>query len=178
MVLLFQPTRPLRDATRPSCTWVLKTMVFQPTRPLRDATARGRRNGDYRHISTHASLAGRDEKWLVQSADGQRFQPTRPLRDATRCGCPRDFRRPYFNPRVPCGTRPFWSSRATMTLSTFQPTRPLRDATSIASRGETKWEDFNPRVPCGTRRRYANWSPSRKHFNPRVPCGTRPPRFV
>ena len=78
----FQPTRPLRGATRHRCRRT-PTTVFQPTRPLRGATpqplgcavliitisthaplagrdAAGKSIGGSSDISTHAPLAGRD----------------------------------------------------------------------------------------------------------------------
>ena len=84
IIRIFQPTRPLRGATRWSTAPKAKA-VFQPTRPLRGATAvtsgLGLTTGDFnprapcgarqmrsqngksgRIISTHAPLAGRDSK--------------------------------------------------------------------------------------------------------------------
>ena len=81
-------------------------MIFQPTRPLRGAT--NFVNSSYSHfsISTHAPLAGRDQLKALNVLDSQIsthaplagrdghysrdggidniFQPTRPLRGATR----------------------------------------------------------------------------------------------
>ena len=55
----FQPTRPLRDATQ---AYAMSEGIkkFQPTRPLRDATVIPHGDVIGRVISTHASLAGRD----------------------------------------------------------------------------------------------------------------------
>ena len=55
----FQPTRPLRDATRITSPFSYP-LRFQPTRPLRDATQQFFVGGVVLFISTHASLAGRD----------------------------------------------------------------------------------------------------------------------
>ena len=92
----FQPTRPLRDATR-SCARRNRAIRFQPTRPLRDATSERDARHRRRAISTHASLAGRD-------ALGRMYAPP-----------PSDF-----NPRVPCGTRraAFLLSRRAAAIST------------------------------------------------------------
>ena len=58
-------------------------------------------------ISTHAPLAGRD-RWV--SADA------RPTND--------------FNPRAPCGARPVLVVSIGIKVFKFQPTRPLRGATT------------------------------------------------
>ena len=82
LALKFQPTRPLRDATKEGqrftptkgdfnprvpcgtrlgdCFPVSGKFEFQPTRPLRDATSLSIRFRRNTIISTHASLAGRD----------------------------------------------------------------------------------------------------------------------
>ena len=169
----FQPTRPLRDATkgfrpilkkcghfnpRVPCGTRRRTQIrgsecqrFQPTRPLRDATARLAVADAVAAISTHASLAGRDYVCARNSAGRMLFQPTRPLRDATHRRRLLAGRQVDFNPRVPCGTRRVsllrWTCRA---------------------------RNFHPRVPCGTRLNRTDFEGGRIHFNPRVPCGTRP----
>ena len=57
------------------------------------------------------------------------FQPTRPLRGATGGQGGILSLSPYFNPRAPCGARP-WAPWNLLSLSAeFQPTRPLRGAT-------------------------------------------------
>ena len=125
---LFQPTRPLRDATGSASRTGCRNMDFNPRVPC--GTRRGccREGARANAISTHASLAGRDSSGSL----------------------PHSFTR-YFNPRVPCGTR-----RATCDIikpsKGFQPTRPLRDATTSGRRPTRSPTYFNPRVPCGTRR--------------------------
>ena len=57
---------------------------FQPTRPLRGATS------------------SKDNKIANFG-----FQPTRPLRGATKSSKTRSTQRKNFNPRAPCGARPF-----------------------------------------------------------------------
>ena len=146
----FQPTRPLRGATQVS-SFIPEPIGFQPTRPLRGATRchRDRYNAQ-RDISTHAPLAGRDCWYTflsmlfvisthaplagrdvppsVTSIGIPIFQPTRPLRGATIGGGGGSRTRNYFNPRAPCGARPF---------STIQ---------------SAIYCYFNPRAPCGARR--------------------------
>ena len=56
---------------------------FQPTRPLRGATSLDDLFANFDVISTHAPLAGRDERALALTRELMKFQPTRPLRGAT-----------------------------------------------------------------------------------------------
>ena len=64
----FQPTRPLRGATK--YLWHLSRteQEFQPTRPLRGATFSGLFISSTEAISTHAPLAGRDEVVVESSS--------------------------------------------------------------------------------------------------------------
>ena len=82
-------------------------VTFQPTRPLRGATTAVNQLNRKYSISTHAPLAGRDQDARRTAPECRRFQPTRPLRGATvtpfRVG--RDGW--DFNPRAPCGARPY-----------------------------------------------------------------------
>ena len=58
---------------------------------------------------------------------------------------------PYFNPRTPCGVRPW------------------KIETQVGGR-----PDFNPRTPCGVRRGTLSGRPCGPwNFNPRTPCGVR-----
>ena len=126
---------------------------------------------DYR-ISIHRSLAGPDPP----------------------ASCCMDSK-PYFNPQVPCGTRPdVYQAGACWII--FQSTGPLRDPTSQTCLHGRSVRNFNPQVPCGTRRAreerifaqagFQSTGPLRdptlsltpdrsrwKYFNPQVPCGTR-----
>ena len=169
----FQPTRPLRGATIAIVDSIAE-VTFQPTRPLRGATNRVFNPCNSSNISTHAPLAGRDRGHQEQEQFPKKFQPTRPLRGATTKGMPKvssvifQPTRPlrgateqakkyleknrYFNPRAPCGARPFiaW----------------LLSGVALY---------FNPRAPCGARpwrrRRATRATPC--NFNPRAPCGAR-----
>ena len=81
-------------------------------------------------ISTHASLAGRDEPaehgfrgHLVISTHASLAGRDNPCSFASSIVSD-------FNPRVPCGTRQkLWRKSCVRTV--FQPTRPLRDATPL-----------------------------------------------
>ena len=147
----FQPTRPLRGATlKRSCA---SSMIkFQPTRPLRGATSVRSRCNNYKFISTHAPLAGRDGitlGWIIlyvlisthaplagrdllasvpYPCDGwiSTHAPLAGRDTATlrRRRIPTDF-----NPRAPCGARPISLPRKALRFA-FQPTRPLRGATA------------------------------------------------
>ena len=110
----------------------LSDLIFQSTLPLRGATRRGDTQHQRQGISIHAPLAGSDPNTVADAAKPKKFQSTLPLRGATsRLGSLR--RRPYFNPRSPCGERRLWLPFLPSLL------------------------DFNPRSPCGERR------PPRKH---------------
>ena len=145
----FQPTRPLRGATRTSKTWKPATRIsthaplagrdrdmtpeeiaelISTHAPLagRDAAAAPRLRRIY-VISTHAPLAGRDDTASPQPASHLHFNQRAP------CGARRSrptiyLRGRYFNPRAPCGARP-GVAPAKNSYWLFQPTRPLRGAT-------------------------------------------------
>ena len=124
--------------------------AFQPTRPLRGATKKLKGDSDDGNISTHAPLAGRDEKAERRQRRWKHFNPRAP------CGARREvknekIRERYFNPRAPCGARlpRLQLCRRAGQISThaplaghddrsvgvllgvvvFQPTRPLRGTT-------------------------------------------------
>ena len=101
----------------------------------------------------------------------------------------------YFNPRVPCGTRPPVVSISGRPLD-FNPRVPCGTRHSAttgitlycgisihASHAGRDFQqqtnlhvliNFNPRVPCGTRPVLEFLAGCCPNFNPRVPCGTRP----
>ena len=126
--ILFQPTRPLRGATSVFRFPLWRLHKFQPTRPLRGATSVTAPYSEAGNISTHAPLAGRDERLpfsplaltqisthaplagrdvllVVFWSSSPIFQPTRPLRGATFFSSASVFISLYFNPRAPCGAR-------------------------------------------------------------------------
>ena len=118
---------------------------------MRGATTKNERKKQHLKISTHAPLAGRDYYGLVWR----------------HVFC-------HFNPRAPCGARPFLNmakdylslisthaplagrdlpdDRRGEVAVGFQPTRPLRGATSSPRPAWSRFRHFNPRAPCGARR--------------------------
>ena len=83
MTLYFNPRAPC--GARPQIAHMQGVaQAFQPTRPLRGATAMSKIVADIQSISTHAPLAGRDAASRVTDAGWS-----------------------HFNPRAPCGARPF-----------------------------------------------------------------------
>ena len=167
----FQPTRPLRGATRTSKTWKPATRISTHA-PLagRDRDMTPEEIAEL--ISTHAPLAGRDNYATGMTANSIRFQPTRPLRGAT----PR--------PRHGCAGSML-----------FQPTRPLRGATIqrlhsqraiyISTHAPLAGRDdlvppficeggISTHAPLAGRDQALH--PRKTHtgyFNPRAPCGAR-----
>ena len=124
-------------------------------------------------ISIHAPLAGRDYGALciLHKLEG------------------------YFNPRAPCGARPFIHHQG-ISSEGFQSTRPLRGATArtpptrsgsqisihapLAGRDFSSRKprydrgNFNPRAPCGARLEAPRLAGAHaRDFNPRAPCGAR-----
>ena len=190
----FQPTLPLRGATRASRHRSPHPQCFNPRSPCGE---RRHQQEVPRHpgvVSTHAPLAG---------SDGSRSD--------------RRTRHPRFNPRSPCGERrerapvhlelvgvsthaplagsdqvesrelhghrvsthaPLAGSDQTSysvaaSSDKFQPTLPLRGATFLTAIRNAPSRSFNPRSPCGERQLKTSCASSTTSFNPRSPCGER-----
>ena len=139
---------------RGATAWAFGSAIvpaFQPTRPLRGATPSIEIRLTDSEISTHAPLAGRDS-----------LRSTLAKSDVN------------FNPRAPCGARPFYGRRRFLiyNISTHAP---------LAGRDQMLIDEFdpeshfNPRAPCGARRLFCFVSCRLgSYFNPRAPCGARP----
>ena len=97
--------------------------IFQSTRPVRGATLKAGKITPAQKISIHAPRAGRDEH------DERR-----------RAG------RDYFNPRAPCGARPY-TLKTTAPSMTFQSTRPVRGATLLYQRERRRGRIFQSTRP-------------------------------
>ena len=143
----FQPTRPLRGATR-LCCGRCRNMDFNPRAPCGARPIRQRETQVWR-ISTHAPLAGRDFTDTGSFADRFLFQPTRPLRGAT-------FRAEslglvsLISTHAPLAGRdtPVADAAAAAAVSTHAPLAGRDISCRIAWFGLI---DFNPRAPCGAR---------------------------
>ena len=98
-----------RSLAGPDCRHSVKKsgrLGFQSTGPLRDPTAQNCVDWRGRHISIHRSLAGPDEAFDDYVQMRKKFQSTGPLRDPTSVRDESKRKIIYFNPQVPCGTRP------------------------------------------------------------------------
>ena len=148
---LFQPTRPLRDATTHVRSPPRTDRYFNPRVPCGTRQSSVPPADGRVEISTHASLAGRDDNYLKLGDNETVFQPTRPLRDATK-GTPaqvarmlisthaslagRDANRQGFagfeiciSTHASLAGRDRYRCCGAASHALFQPTRPLRDAT-------------------------------------------------
>ena len=190
----FQPTRPLRGATR-AARHAAAYSIISTHAPLagRDPVecsssdadgisthaplaGRDRRarvdDGKPRLISTHAPLAGRDLQCRTIPASGRDFNPRAP------CGARQDLclsvlAQLNFNPRAPCGARQcgFGTNYYQFNISTHAPLAGRDARWSTAPKAKAV---FQPTRPL----RGATANPTLSHtchpyFNPRAPCGAR-----
>ena len=151
---------------------VFPFMIFQPTRPLRGAT---RLAGLVQHeavISTHAPLAGRDPAGPAPAVPALYISTHAPLagRDLPEVTDARFV--VVISTHAPlAGRDPAVDDALHIpVISTHAPLagRDLRGRTAVGGLCH-----FNPRAPCGARRvrsapGWCNW-----YFNPRAPCGAR-----
>ena len=149
-------------------------LPFQPTLPLRGATRSRRHLRHGQRVSTHAPLAGSDYVSLRVRPSASSFQPTLPLRGATLdflFGQNLSFLVSTHAPLAGSDmSSPYW----VVGRHTFQPTLPLRGATTCCAASASWTHSFNPRSPCGERLLSATWpSKGSTSFNPRSPCGER-----
>ena len=111
------------------------TELFQPTLPLRGATQQIGGLGRQHRVSTHAPLAGSDQCRCLLLLVGV-VSTHAPLAGSDLIAfCSPSFCACSFNPRSPCGERPFQFSNASWAQQ-FQPTLPLRGATYNAGAGD------------------------------------------
>ena len=129
-------------------------------------------------ISIHVPLAGHDQIVCHILISFLQFQSTCPLRGTTLVA--RHCRRGKagnFNPRAPCGARPFLG-RAACRRAPISIHVPLAGHDDRSDRHRQGLRDFNPRAPCGARRSsILHLVPSQGYFNPRAPCGARLKHF-
>ena len=119
----FQPTRPVRGATRLLCRAVPRLPNFNPRAPCGARLRCGDSLGYVLSISTHAPLAGRDASC--------RNNPTSP---------------PYFNPRAPCGAR---QQKCTNHYAHFCDNRQISDAFAQNAACQGILLLFDAGKPCG-----------------------------
>ena len=125
----FQSTLPVRGATAIWRARKWRIIIFQSTLPVRGATYvdriadpaifisihAPRAGSDFSArlvqlptgISIHAPRAGSDNERLTACRSSYRFQSTLPVRGATHGAAYGAHNGGHFNPRSPCGERPF-----------------------------------------------------------------------
>ena len=169
----FQSTRPVRGATRFLMS-VNKFHVISIHAPRagRDFLVSSSSSSSS-SISIHAPRAGRDDMIFINKVSRMKFQSTRPVRGATTATSFPIRMYKNFNPRAPCGARPF-QYRKNSPRSLFQSTRPVRGATWDKIAYEV-YGDISIHAPrAGRDARFITATATPKNFNPRAPCGARP----
>ena len=128
--LRFNPRAPCgaRPAIRSDSS---TSTCFNPRAPCGARQDALRYGSECRRVSIHAPHAGRDLEHAIEIAE-EEFQSTRPMRGATAGRLPIRQRPVCFNPRAPCGARPFAGIFRT-SAEKFQSTRPMRGATGFPS---------------------------------------------
>ena len=123
----FQSALPLRGATYTNNSGEIKP-IFQSALPLRGATRRCRgRNQPASAISIRAPLAGSDLRTSLRSIPTL-ISIRAPLAGSDLPLVATTHPHPYFNPRSPCGERPWFLVTSKME-PIFQSALPLRGAT-------------------------------------------------
>ena len=125
---VFQPTLPVRGATRREFYWLLHQINFNPRSPCGERLSPSIGESSTRTNFNPRSPCGERRDNSMKWMDTLRFQPTLPVRGATR-----EAER----------------LREGDAISTHAP-RAGSDAARKAA--EIKYFDFNPRSPCGERR--------------------------
>ena len=145
MPVSFQPTRPLRGATKHHDP-VAPLFAISTHAPLagRDYSSDARLL--QKAISTHAPLAGRDEIAASLTPNLIEFQPTRPLRGATGFGNQQMTGVMDFNPRAPCGAR---QQKSTNHYAHFCDNRQISDAFAQNAACQGILLLFDAGKPCG-----------------------------
>ena len=167
-LLNFNPRAPCGARLTTTGNPAAKDSEFQPTRPLRGATKTNQNKVAKSTISTHAPLAGRDDHesfyqnpWfefqptrplrgatLFDAVKGVRelFQPTRPLRGATFPNISSNLNQSDFNPRAPCGAR---QQKCTNHYAHFCDNRQISDAFAQNAACQGILLLFDAGKPCG-----------------------------
>ena len=153
MDLQFQSTRPVWGATASAQDTAGRVFDFNPRAPCGARRYELYNYGTYSEISIHAPRVGRDSRRSKSCATRQGFQSTRPVWGATR---PLDYPASFcrdFNPRAPCGARPYTqrsiSSPPNISIHAPRVGRDRQQPELCLS-----LRNFNPRAPCGARQSY------------------------
>ena len=171
MYCQFQSTHPLRGATGYKIYFDI-SQIFQSTHPLRGATHCFLTLKGNVFISIHAPLAGCDATTRKQIGWFMHISIHAPLAGCDNLGGGVIGHLLYFNPRTPCGVRPYvrglvdqdsisihaplagcdeGSTTGSKMETIFQSTHPLRGATLSGFTFYCCSCNFNPRTPCGVR---------------------------
>ena len=147
--------------------------AFQPTRPLRGATKVA--HADWLRvpaISTHAPLAGRDGCGMTCCTHTTNFNPRAPCGARLTPRRSRCYRIGNFNPRAPCGARQR-SGANRRAARYFNPRAPCGARLNWLTVYELK-PDISTHAPLAGRDACRRPSLTlRWNFNPRAPCGAR-----
>ena len=147
--------------------------MFQPTLPLRGATRLLRQWVQCSSVSTHAPLAGSDLKLGELLAEDERVSTHAPLAGSDICAAEQALRKYPFQPTLPLrgATGAAASAEPHLGVSTHAPLAGSDPPCGTMPRIGT---GFNPRSPCGERRSPRDRICPYPGFNPRSPCGERP----
>ena len=136
--------RPLRRCAAPS------PIKFQSTHPLRGATTYSGWVYSMPNISIHAPLAGCDEEMSEKALRRLAISIHAPLAGCDTAPSKRRKTRKNFNPRTPCGVRPYPSGLFSHTHA-ISIHAPLAGCDWRLTNEKTNPQNFNPRTPCGVR---------------------------
>ena len=124
-------------------------------------------------ISIHAPRVGSDLQTHVRFARSKVFQSTLPVWGATRTTAITRMRPLNFNPRSPCGERPYGASGMRSRESNFNPRSPCGERL-FGEKYFSIAQKFQSTLPVwGATSAIAETARSDRHFNPRSPCGER-----
>ena len=103
----FQSTRPMRGATKKHYLSML-SRLFQSTRPMRGATHTGKMVYKVNRFQSTRPMRGATKNPPPRGGGLVMFQSTRPMRGATLTVGGFASGSESFNPRAPCGARPYY----------------------------------------------------------------------
>ena len=162
----------MRDATYCVPTRLSILLQFQSTHPMRDATkpkSSHRQEWQYFNPRIPCGMRLSCSKQLIFQTD---FNPRIPCGMRPVCRCLRWRCLMHFNPRIPCGMRHTQArtSRTNQTISIHASHAGCDHLPPIVPRF---FVYFNPRIPCGMRHCKICGCAKQANFNPRIPCGMR-----